>query len=729
MHCKSGCCRAATVLLLCGLTSGLLANASATAEEAVREQMGGHIIDLDPADLAAVSGPTRRLMATLTDHIKLISTEMGALRAGKAALAERVTRLEELDCSRREEEIEAKDETKIPQKPKPAADTATRNSIRHRRAQADPACERVRDFQALTAAAMDACCPVSGGGHRRMQVSCDLPAACPSAACAAVFVPYMADCTAMVAATPGVPVADFQSLAASCEELQVGAGEMLQPVAVQMFRVMVTEGAAHQAGAMFPGGAAGSRWRWARARPSTSTASCASSAPRCCRRRRDRRHAVPCCLHLRRHRELCAGVQRTASRLRALATINGTDTKFSCNLAHGLFSWMGAATEGGFLGADSASFLSAVVSGAAGSYIVTLAADVGISTDLTITPGQTVSVSGAASLAAAPHWGSGFTVQERGSLALNYVAVEGALMVQVRGSLALQASVVSGSVSCTGGALSAQTSSLSSSVTIAGGGSASLSGCTLPASASLTIRGGGSASLSGCTLPASASLTIRDGSLGLSSMDLPAAVLFTAADQLSVAGSRLWLSAVMLSEVPAAGERTGTMTVGVDGSKTIDPLDWGAIDESIPGTFTVLSGPCEISEGGRCVGRPRGYSPDENCAIVVGGGGGVLGACAVFDTFSGDGGPDHLTLPAGSTHSLPDIDAFSHEILGDSHRGSDCPRGAALAPGDALRWESSGNQQGSVGRTDFDNGCAGKGTCGLPYSGYGLGGGWIVCFA
>ena len=92
-----------------------------------------------------------------------------------------------------------------------------------------------------------------------MQASCDLPAACPSAACAAVFVPYMADCTAMVAATPGVPVADFQSLAASCEELLVGAGEMLQPVAVQMFRVLVdTEGAVHQAGAMFPGGEVGS---------------------------------------------------------------------------------------------------------------------------------------------------------------------------------------------------------------------------------------------------------------------------------------------------------------------------------------------------------------------------------------------------------------------------------------------------------------------------------------
>jgi hypothetical protein len=39
-----------------------------------------------------------------------------------------------------------------------------------------------------------------------------------------------------------------------------------------------------------------------------------------------------------------------------LATIDGTDTKFSCNLAHGLYSWMGAASEGGYLGIDSDSF-------------------------------------------------------------------------------------------------------------------------------------------------------------------------------------------------------------------------------------------------------------------------------------------------------------------------------------------------------------------------------------
>ena len=49
-----------------------------------------------------------------------------------------------------------------------------------------------------------------------------------------------------------------------------------------------------------------------------------------------------------------------------LLNLDGDDTNLSCNLAHGLYSWMGAASEGGYLGADDAqSFFSAVVSGAA----------------------------------------------------------------------------------------------------------------------------------------------------------------------------------------------------------------------------------------------------------------------------------------------------------------------------------------------------------------------------
>ena len=61
-----------------------------------------------------------------------------------------------------------------------------------------------------------------------------------------------------------------------------------------------------------------------------------------------------------------------------------------------------AQTDGGYLGADFETFFSAVTSGAAGVYVGTLLEDAGISTDLTITPGQTVSVSGDPSLPQAP---------------------------------------------------------------------------------------------------------------------------------------------------------------------------------------------------------------------------------------------------------------------------------------------------------------------------------------
>ena len=53
--------------------------------------------------------------------------------------------------------------------------------------------------------------------------------------------------------------------------------------------------------------------------------------------------------------------------------------------------------------------------------------------------------------------------------------------------------------------------------------------------------------------------------------------------------------------------------------------------------------------------------------------------------------------------------------------------GAALAAGDALGWTSSGRHHGCGGGTG--HGCACKGTCGRPYSGWELGGGWQLCFA
>ena len=129
--------------------------------------------------------------------------------------------------------------------------------------------------------------------------------------------------------------------------------------------------------------------------------------------------------------------------------------------------------------------------------------------------------------------------------------------------------------------------------------------------------------------------------------------------------------------------------------------------------FSVTSGPCTVSDGGRCVGRAEGYGPSEACAISVGGtGGGVLAPCAVFDLDSRNTAHgDYVTLPGG-----------------EQFGGSDCPVDAGLAVGDALSWTSNAVFQGGQ-TSQGGNGCAAKGTCGPPYSENGLGGGWQLCFA
>eukprot|EP01045_Picozoa_sp_COSAG04_P004850 COSAG04_NODE_216_length_19953_cov_85.343558_21_plen_506_part_00 len=109
-----------------------------------------------------------------------------------------------------------------------------------------------------------------------------------------------------------------------------------------------------------------------------------------------------------------------------LLNIGGEDSKMSCQLHHELYSWIGGAvrvvsppccclcplfshtfglsqSDGGYLGSDFQAFFSAVVSGAAGVYVGMLVEDAGISTDLVVTPGQSVSVVGDPSLPA-PAW-------------------------------------------------------------------------------------------------------------------------------------------------------------------------------------------------------------------------------------------------------------------------------------------------------------------------------------
>ena len=76
--------------------------------------------------------------------------------------------------------------------------------------------------------AMDACCAASGeggggyGGHRRAQADCSLPEICPSARCAEVFLPFYESCSAELEATPELG-AGLAALSASCNEVQTGS--------------------------------------------------------------------------------------------------------------------------------------------------------------------------------------------------------------------------------------------------------------------------------------------------------------------------------------------------------------------------------------------------------------------------------------------------------------------------------------------------------------------------
>ena len=253
--------------------------------------------------------------------------------------------------------------------------------------------------------------------------------------------------------------------------------------------------------------------------------------------------------------------------------------------------------------------------------------DAGISTPLTITPGQSVSVTGDRSLAQAPLWGSGgFIVQERGLLSLTYVGLgTSTITTDSGGALTLISMVVPVALSITNGILTVKQSTLSSTLTVSEGSTASLSGCTLsdtlsitegsaaslsdcsgqltnlavddatfamdapstvaiggPLSlsnagavnlegktfldgASLAVSGATELSLVNCALDVSLSLTLgSDSSLSLSSMTVPAGVLSAAQAQLSGPSSTLRLSAVSVPEMPGTSAMAGTMTVGVD---------------------------------------------------------------------------------------------------------------------------------------------------------------------
>lgn len=120
-----------------------------------------------------------------------------------------------------------------------------------------------------------------------------------------------------------------------------------------------------------------------------------------------------------------------------LLNIDGADSKLSCELHHNKYSWVGPASEGGFLGSDVSSFVSAIVSGAAGVYVgQILEESASVNLNLQIEPGQHVRV--VSGTGAAAEWGSGgLTLSPGAVVVLNQIIFDGSLIVEAGAQVTL----------------------------------------------------------------------------------------------------------------------------------------------------------------------------------------------------------------------------------------------------------------------------------------------------
>jgi hypothetical protein len=107
-----------------------------------------------------------------------------------------------------------------------------------------------------------------------------------------------------------------------------------------------------------------------------------------------------------------------------LLNLNGDDSKLTCELHQGKYSWVGSSADGGYYGSDANTFFAAVSTGAAGTYVLDLGADADFRTALVIGLGQSVVITGDPTRPAPLAWGTGsFEVKEGGALAMSYLAL------------------------------------------------------------------------------------------------------------------------------------------------------------------------------------------------------------------------------------------------------------------------------------------------------------------
>eukprot|EP01048_Picozoa_sp_COSAG05_P010403 COSAG05_NODE_912_length_6631_cov_192.387171_5_plen_316_part_00 len=76
-----------------------------------------------------------------------------------------------------------------------------------------------------------------------------------------------------------------------------------------------------------------------------------------------------------------------------LATVDGNDSSFACETRNGLYSWVGKASSGGYIGEDFRAFIASIMTAAGGVfYLLSTEANAGVGLDLSIEPYQKATI-------------------------------------------------------------------------------------------------------------------------------------------------------------------------------------------------------------------------------------------------------------------------------------------------------------------------------------------------
>ncbi len=253
-----------------------------------------------------------------------------------------------------------------------------------------------------------------------------------------------------------------------------------------------------------------------------------------------------------------------------LFNINGNDSKLTCELHGGSYSWVGAASDGGYIGSHTVSFTASINSAAPGTFMLLVQVDADVVADVIVRSSQLVEIHGANALETAPTWGVGsLEVDVDGSLSVDFMQIDGALVVHSGGLLSATTSTISGQIAAEGGMIQLQS-------------------CNLAASTDMVIDSGGVLTLS---------------SMATETNLLTRAVLHTTGE-----ASTLQVDQVTDPAYPH-DVMTGTAIITRGAVAFSPPHLFEHSGGDSTSMWSVESGPCEVFNLGRCVGRPHVSMP------------------------------------------------------------------------------------------------------------------------